>query len=92
MRRVILLLLVVAPGVIGFIAFGLYALIDYTALQQAYAQFDHATHTSSLNSIMIADARQQMHRINLFAEGVWALLCALIAAIGIHGLCSHHDK
>jgi hypothetical protein len=42
--------------------------------------------TGQVASIMAADATQNIHRINLFAEGVWALQSALIAAVGIHGV------
>ena len=92
MRYWILLLCVVIPGVIGLLVFGAYAVIDYTALQQAYTQFEHAARSTWIASIMIADAKQNIHRINLFAEGVWALLSALIAAVGIHGLCVNSSK
>jgi hypothetical protein len=27
-----------------------------------------------------------IHRINVFADGVWTLLSAILAAIGIHGI------
>ncbi|HEY3378424.1 MAG TPA: hypothetical protein VGL77_13115 [Armatimonadota bacterium] len=87
MRQGLLLLFTVVPGVIGFLIFGGYAIIDYAALQQAYGQFEQAAHVGRVTAIMVAEAQQNIHRINLFAEGVWALLSALIAAVGLHGLC-----
>lgn len=87
MRTMLLVLLLVVPGVLGVIVFGLFAISDYMALQRAYAGFaDAATH-ASLSAIVAADAMQNIHRINVFAEGVWALLSAIYAAIGLHGLC-----
>ncbi len=31
---------------------------------------------------------QNIHRINLFADGTWFLLAGVIFAIGLHGLCT----
>jgi hypothetical protein len=57
-------------------------------LQKAYTNFARAAGTSSnMSALSVAEARQNLHRINLFADVVWALLNAIIAAIGIHGLC-----
>jgi hypothetical protein len=36
--------------------------------------------------VLVAEARQNAHRVCLAAEGAWALLSALIAAISLHGL------
>lgn len=89
MRLRLLLLLVVLPGLVGMIVFGGYAWQDWLALQKAYAEFEQAVReTGDLSSLFVAEAKQNMHRINLFAEGVWALLCGVIVAIGLHGLCT----
>lgn len=87
MRQSIVLLFIVVLGVCGFLVFGAYAVIDYAALQRAYAQFEHAAQSAGTSSILITEARQNIYRINVFAEGVWALLSLLIAAVGLHGMC-----
>lgn len=88
MRRPLLLLLVVLPGAIGVVVFGNAALQDWAALRQAYRHFDEVAHSSpDTTALLIAEAKQNIHRINLFAEGVWTLLSAILAAIGLHGLC-----
>lgn len=70
-----------------------YALQDWAELQKAYANFARVTNTSSsMNVLFVAEAKQNIHRINLFADVVWALLGAIIAAIGIHGLCVNSQK
>lgn len=88
LRQWLLLLLLVVPGVFCFLFCMRYALLDWAALQKAYAHFSRLTGaSSSLSALFVAEARQNIHRINLFADVVWALLGAIIAAIGIHGLC-----
>ena len=87
MRHIILPLFTIVPGVAGLLIFGYFALIDWNALQQAYQYFlEVAQSSSSLEKLFIAEAAQSIHRINLFAEGVWALLSAIIASIGLHGV------
>lgn len=88
MRREMLLLSVVLSGVVGVVVFGYAALLDWAALRQAYTHFDEVARSSpDTTTLLIAEARQNMHRLNLFAEGVWTLLSAILASIGIHGLC-----
>jgi hypothetical protein len=89
--------LVVSLGIVGVIVFGYYSLIDWNALQQAYAIFSNLTQNSAQNSIRMetlfaAEAQQNIHRINLFAEGVWTLQSAIFAAIGVHGICTNRDR
>jgi hypothetical protein len=85
----VLVLALIVPGLAGCCLFGWYALSDWHALQQAYVQFElTAQRSGDMRSVLVAEAHQNIHRVNLFAEGVWALLCAVVAAIGIHGLCT----
>lgn len=87
MRQRILFFLLVVPGVFCFAFCLYYALQDWAALQKAYAQFARVAGISTrMNVLFVAEARQNIHRINLFADVVWALLGAIIAAIGIHGM------
>lgn len=91
-RRWLLFLLLVLPGVAGFIFCMYYACIDWALLQKTYAHFSHlAAASSNMNTLFAAEAEQNIHRINLFAEVVWALLSAVIAAIGVHGLCVNRE-
>lgn len=85
--RILLLLLVIAPAVIGIAVFGRAALLDWESLGQAYQRFEQTVRTSDdLTEIFIAESLQSIHCINLFADGVWTLLCAILGAIGLHGL------
>ena len=88
LRTCLLLGLLIVPGVMGAAFCFYHALIEWAALQQAQGNFERiASNTSNLNALFVAEAKQNIHRINLFAEVVWALLCAILAAIGLHGLC-----
>lgn len=82
------LLLVVLAGAAGVAVFGYWALVDWAELREAYPRLVTvaADRESSVKTIVVADAQQNIHRINVFAEGVWALLSAILAAIGLHGL------
>jgi hypothetical protein len=88
LRYLLLILLTILPGVVGIAIFGYYALIDWDALQKAYRYFANVSQGgSSLEVLFVAEAQQNIHRINLFADGVWTLLSAILAAIGLHGIC-----
>ena len=67
-----LLVFLIVPGIFGVVLFGYYALVDYAALRAAYANFERVTkgpHTMS--QLFVAEARQNIHRINVFADGTW---------------------
>lgn len=69
------------------VVFGFYTLVDWAALDQAYGAWDNAVQQSAdLNTLFAQATYQNIHRINVFAEGVWFLLSAIVVAIGIHGL------
>lgn len=84
----LLLLLTLVPGLIGVCVFGYYAFVDWATLQVAYAHYEQVAGKSpELRAVFVAEAQQNIHRLNLFADGVWTLLSAILGAIGLHGLC-----
>lgn len=86
-REWALLLYAVLPGLLGIAVFGYYALVDWEALMRTYARYEQVVRShGDLRAVFIAEADQNIHRINLFADGVWTLLSAIPAAIGLHGL------
>jgi hypothetical protein len=85
MSRLLLVFLLVLPGMAGVVVFGYYALVDWDKLIVAYRQFEQVSPAADLPTLFKAEAQQNIHRINLFAEGVWFLLSAIIVAIGLHG-------
>ncbi len=92
-RAWLFFILTVLPGSLGVVVFGYYALVDWAALQTAYAHFEQlARSDADLRALFVAEAQQNLHRLNLFADGVWALLSALLVAVGLHGLCSNRAE
>lgn len=86
-REWALLLYAVLPGLLGIAVFGYYALVDWEALMRTYARYEQVVRShGDLRAVFIAEADQNIHRINLFADGVWTLLSSIPAAIGLHGL------
>jgi len=87
-RSIILVCALVIPGVVIASVCIYFALMDYSALCEGYRQFQAVANSQAgLRAVFVAYAGQDVHRINLFAEGVWALLGFLLMGIGIHGLC-----
>ncbi|BAY31160.1 hypothetical protein NIES2107_30140 [Nostoc carneum NIES-2107] len=95
-RKAILLITLVIPG-LAVVGISLYwFILDYDALGKAennverlakdakvkvsYGQLDYAYH------------RTLAHRINVFADGTWGLLGGVITAIGIHGLATVREQ
>lgn len=61
------------------------SLLDWRELQRAYAAFA-SSQSADLKTVFLAEARQNIHRINLFADVVWALLSAILAVVSALGL------
>lgn len=85
-----LLLLVVLPGaalsgISTYFLFPDWAML--TASHQNYQKLA-ASPTSTVRDLAIAEAAENRHRINCFAEGVGALLGGIIFSTGIHGICT----
>jgi len=89
LRPIALIVLLIIPGVVVVALCTQYACKDWPQLQAAYQHFRAlAEANASLSAIIVAEAAQNAHRINLFAEGTGMLLGALLAGLGIHGLCT----
>lgn len=86
------LLLITWGGLAGTLFFAYWTMVDFAHLQKAYGQFAALTPQSSVQQILLAEARQNTHRINVFADGTWTLLCAIITVIGVHGLAYQKSK
>jgi hypothetical protein len=88
MRHVALVVLVILPGLLAVIASGYYLTVDWPALQASRGRCDQAvTRHADTSELFAAHAKEEAHRFNVFAEGVWLLLGAILAGVGIHGLC-----
>ncbi|MCC2668160.1 MAG: hypothetical protein K0Q72_631 [Armatimonadetes bacterium] len=88
MRSWALFLLIVLPGLAAIFVSGYYLFSDWAALNAAFARFERlAAGGADLRALTIAQTNDQVYRINCFADGVGVMLGAILAAIGIHGLC-----
>lgn len=90
LRVLSLLLFAVVPGAF-FIAISAYTLFpDWAQLQASNQRYSELANRPGVSAtdLMIAEAAENRHRINCFAEGVGVLLGSTIFAIGIHGLCT----
>jgi hypothetical protein len=86
--RWLALLAVVLAGLAVIVVCGYLLMRDMASLQFYFAQFNGlADGFSSDRELLIADAREKTYRINTFANGIAVLLGAILAAIGVHGLC-----
>jgi hypothetical protein len=89
MRQAVLLLFIVLPGVATVCVCGYFLFSDWAALSAAFTRFERvAAGNGDLRSVFIAQSLQQTYRINCFADGLGVLLGAILAAIGVHGLCT----
>lgn len=86
--QAVALWILVVVGIFGAAIFGWFALKDWALLQTAERQFETvAGRSADIPTLFVAEAKQNIHRINLFAQGVWTLLSVIVGAIGVHGLC-----
>ncbi len=95
MKSLVLLLTVVLPG-ITFASVSTYYLLPKWAVLNAsfkyYDQVAKSPSSTSMRDVFIAQAAENRHRINCFAEGVGVLLGGGIVAIGIHGICTQQTR
>lgn len=82
----ILFYLVIVLGFGSFMLCGYYTFVDFALLRGAYAHLLKLTPSSSVQTILLAEAQQNAHRINVFADGTWTLLSAIIVTLGLNGL------
>ena len=78
--------LLVVMGVAGVLLFGYYTFVDFALLRGAYAQLLKLTPASPVQAILLVEAQQNAHRINVFADGTWTLLSAILVAVSLNGL------
>lgn len=87
MRQLLLVVLLVVPGLLVLALSGYFALQDWHQLRLAYAHYHAVTAAGDMRALFIANAAQETHRVNLFADVVWALQGMAIFGLGLVGLC-----
>ena len=94
MRSFVLLLTVVLPG-LTFVSVSTYYLLpEWVALNASFKAYDQVAKSpsSTMRDVFIAQAAENRHRINCFAEGVGVLLGGGIFAIGMHGIFTQQNR
>jgi len=88
MRKWALVLLLILPGVAAMAVCGYYLRAEWGGLNATHARFGTLlAQNADIRRLFIVHAQENLHRINAFAEGVGFLLGALLAGLGLHGLC-----
>ncbi|ERT06904.1 hypothetical protein M595_3185 [Lyngbya aestuarii BL J] len=89
MRQLSLLLLVILPGLTVTSVSLYYLFPEWIALEVSHQNFQRVAENpaSTLTEVYIAQAAENRHRINCFAEGVGVLFGLSILAMGVHGIC-----
>ena len=72
-------------GLIGMAVCFYGATLDWRELQRAHAYFVSVS-GADLKTVFVAESKQNIHRINVFADVVWALLGAIISTLCALGL------
>ena len=84
--QAILLLFTTLPGIAGVVIFVFFAFQSWSLLDRDFTYFNALVEqTATLEAIFVAEAQQNIHRLNLMTDSILALLSAILAAIGIHG-------
>ena len=86
-RGLLLFLSAIAPGLAAIAISVFYLFPEWAALDKAYRNYQKLASSKDLAALSIAQAAENRHRINCFAEGVGVLLGGVMVAIGVHGLC-----
>jgi len=82
-------ILVVAPGLLIAAVCAYYTLQDWGLSTKTYAAFERtAASSADIRAVFIAEARQNIYRINCFADGIGFLAGCLMSAIGITGIAT----
>ncbi|MDZ7961716.1 MAG: hypothetical protein RMY34_28205 [Aulosira sp. DedQUE10] len=87
-RKTILLITLVIPG-LAVVGISLYwFILDYNALGKAEINIERLAKEGKVSDRQLDYAyhRTLAHRINVFADGTWGLLGGVITGLGIHGL------
>ncbi|MDZ8055697.1 MAG: hypothetical protein RMX68_010215 [Aulosira sp. ZfuVER01] len=89
-RKAILLITLVIPG-LAVVGISLYwFILDYDALGKAENYIEKLAKDEKVNDRQLDYAyhRTLAHRINVFADGTWGLIGGVITGLGIHGLAT----
>ncbi|MBD2578474.1 hypothetical protein [Oscillatoria sp. FACHB-1406] len=92
-QKLLFIALVILPG-FGISGISAYSLLpEWKALTASYQNYETLSKkpNATVQQLAIAQAAENRHRINCFAEGTGVLFGWTIASIGLHGIYSRDD-
>jgi hypothetical protein len=67
-----------------------YLFPEWDTLGKSYQNYQRLAQApgSSVRDLGVAQAAENRHRLNCFAEGIGVLLGGVIVSVGLHGICT----
>jgi hypothetical protein len=87
MKNLVFFTLIVIPGFTGVLLSGYWGYADFIKLTEAEHNFQQlVVKKADQRELFIAAHRENIHRLNVAAEGVWIGLGLIAAGVGIVGM------
>jgi hypothetical protein len=87
MKNLVFFTLIIIPGMTGLLCSGYWGYADFIKLTAAEHNFQQlVVQKADQKSLFIAAHRENIHRINVAAEGVWMGLGLIAVGVGIIGM------
>ncbi len=87
MKNLVFFTLLIVPGSIGAILSGYWGYADWIRLAEAERNFQQLVISkANQRELFIAAHRENIHRLNVAAEGVWIGLGLITTGIGLIGI------
>jgi hypothetical protein len=87
MKNFIFFTLLIVPGFTGVLLSGYWGYADFVKLTEAERNFQQlVVKKADQKELFIAAHRENIHRLNVAAEGVWIGLGLITAGVGIIGI------
>ena len=87
MKNLVFFTLLIIPGFTGALLSGYWGYADFIRLTEAEHNFQQLVlQKANQKELFIAAHRENIHRLNVAAEGVWIGLGLITAGVGIMGI------
>ena len=87
MKNLVFLTLLVIPGLTGVLLSGYWGYVDFMKLTQTERNFQQLVISkANQRELLIAAHRENIHRLNVAAEGVWLGLGLIAVGVGTIGI------
>jgi hypothetical protein len=87
MKNLVFFTLLIIPGLTGTLLSGYWGYADFIRLTEAERNFQQlVVNKANQRELFIAAHRENIHRLNVAAEGVWIGLGLITTGVGIIGM------